>query len=292
MRLLVSSQFADRSPSRHSLLAAAVMACLIVSQTGCSVWRQARRTLITEPAAFSWKWDRSRSLKTYRRWADEAWQAERGGCPDGAGDADYALGFRDGFVDYIYAGGNAEPPPVPPREYWNVAMRGPDGKAAAAQWFAGYRHGANVARAGGLREHGVVASSYAWGGAMAEDYAPQGPPIEELQPADELLPEPLETGAGDDLIGDDLIEESSDEAPSAAPELMLPESTPIDPDLPSDAEPVADEPAAVEPAPVEPELDLPTRAASRRPSTKSKSAVERFRHAVSTVQHVEPRATK
>jgi hypothetical protein len=280
---------------------------MLVAQTGCSVWQQARRTLISEPAAFSWKWDRSRSLKAYRRWADEAWMAERGGCPDVAGDADYALGFRDGFVDYIYAGGDGEPPPVPPRQYWNVALRGPDGKAAASQWFAGYRHGANVARSSGYRENGVVASSYAWGGAVAWDQAPDAKLIEDLGPADELLPEPAEAGVSDD----------STEHEPALPEFTLPETPPVDAEPPIVPEREADDSSEAAPsAPIEPrgvdgleddaiedvapaappesalELDPPTAGVKTKPRVQSARAVERFRRAVSTVQFVEPRATK
>lgn len=199
----------------------ALLACVLVGQTGCAVWQQARTTLISEPSAYSWKWDRKRSLKAYRRWADEAWLAERRGCPGAANDADYALGFRDGFVDYIYAGGNGEPPPVPPRQYWNVALRGAEGKAAASQWFAGYRHGANVARFGGYRENGIAASSYAWGGAVVGDYAAARIMREELGPGQELLPEPA---AGYDFRA---FEPPTASAPTL-PEFTLPPTPNVD----------------------------------------------------------------
>jgi hypothetical protein len=305
-----------------------MLACVLISQTGCAVWHQARMTVISEPSAYSWKWDRSRSLKAYRRWADEAWLAERGGCPDVAGDADYALGFRDGFVDYVYAGGDGQPPPVPPRRYWNVALRGPAGKGAAAQWFAGYRHGANVARGGGYRENGIVASSYAWGGAVAWDGEDAPAPIasEELMPADELLPEPA---------ADDASDAPTEHVP-ALPEFTLPPIPPVDaepnvdrgtsveevPDAsladrvetpaedapadeapedisptvaPTGAVPAAEEPAANEPeASPESIFDLgpPTTRSAPRASRSSARAIERFRRAVSTVQFVEPRTTK
>jgi hypothetical protein len=112
-----------------------------------------------EPAAFSWKHDRKRSLEIYARWADQAWAEEMGSCPEMPSATEYRLGFRDGFVDYVWAGGNGEPPPVPPRQFWNAMLRSPDGKQGADLWFAGYRHGARVARFGGYRELGTIRSS-------------------------------------------------------------------------------------------------------------------------------------
>jgi hypothetical protein len=141
---------APRGGSELRLVLALVLC--FASQTGCMVCRHARRTILEEPAEYSWKLDRARSLKVYRQWADEAWAAERGGIPDVAEDENYVLGFRDGFVDFVYAGGQGEPPPMPPRQFWNVAWRNPAGQAAAQQWFAGYRHGAQAARNGGYRQ--------------------------------------------------------------------------------------------------------------------------------------------
>jgi len=153
--------------------------------------------MIKEPAAYSWKHDRRRSVEAYRQWADLAWHEEANACPQLLGNPDYAIGFRDGFVDFVYAGGSGEPPPVPPREYWNVILRTPDGKQRANQWFDGYRHGAQVARDGGYRELGTVDSSLfgVEGDLVHQIYSTE--PIEpgtiELEvpwPAGETLPEP------------------------------------------------------------------------------------------------------
>lgn len=126
---------------------------------GCTVWQNARRTIIQEPIVYSAKHDRKRSIETYRAWADDAWREHYSLYPEICSNDDYALGFRDGFVDYVYAGGNGEPPPVPPRHFWNVENRNGEGHAAAAQWFAGYRHGAAVARNGGYRARATLNSS-------------------------------------------------------------------------------------------------------------------------------------
>ncbi|HEY3391618.1 MAG TPA: hypothetical protein VGK58_02845 [Lacipirellulaceae bacterium] len=117
------------------------------------------RTVWHEPAVYSWKHDRRRSVEAYRQWADVALAEEAGRCPDLFGEPDYVMGFRDGFVDFVYLGGTGEPPPVPPRQFWNVMLRSPEGKVRASLWFDGYRHGAAVARDGGYRELGRVHSS-------------------------------------------------------------------------------------------------------------------------------------
>ncbi len=185
----------DRRATATCLIAVLLAACTL-GASGCSVCQHARRTLIQEPLEYSSKGDRARSLKAYRQWADEAWSVERRACPDVADNADYALGFRDGFVDYIYAGGDGQPPPVPPRKFWNVGWRTPEGDVGAQQWFAGYRHGAQSARNSGLRQNGVVLSSYLALGQMegpsspADGVAPPSYHGESLSDPQEPLPSP------------------------------------------------------------------------------------------------------
>jgi hypothetical protein len=134
-----------------------VLATLLAAP-GCTVCRQAKRTLCTEPLRYSAAVDRKRSLETYRSWAERAWMQECRTCGMPTSDT-YKAGFSDGFTDYVYAGGTGEPPPAPPREFWNLSERSPAGAAAANDWFAGYRHGARVARDGGYRQRGVVITS-------------------------------------------------------------------------------------------------------------------------------------
>jgi len=87
-----------------------------------------------------------------RKWADQAWQAVCGAHPDLARSDDYAAGFKDGFAEHLWRGGNGEPPPLPPRKYRAVSYQTPSGYQAIESWFAGYRHGAEVAQEGGYRE--------------------------------------------------------------------------------------------------------------------------------------------
>lgn len=134
---------------------------LVTSSTGCCrLLNLAYRTTRYEPGLYCGGCDETDSLALYSRWADEAWGKETGGCVDPTILPDYRLGFRAGFVDYCYAGGTGEPPPVPPRIYWNIGGR-LDGKAAARAWFDGYRHGARSAHDGGYRQSAVVQSSTA-----------------------------------------------------------------------------------------------------------------------------------
>jgi len=178
--------------NKRAHLVTAVIA-LVAVIPGCTVTQNLRRTLIQEPLVYSWKRDRGRSIDTYRVWADEAWSEHSLAYPDLCGDDDYALGFRDGFVDYVYAGGSGDPPPVPPRHFWNVDYRSPEGHSAAAQWFAGYRHGAAVARDGGYRASATLKSSLRYSSYHSQqDYARPQPALRP-QPAplpNEIVPAP------------------------------------------------------------------------------------------------------
>jgi hypothetical protein len=174
------------------LATATAGACL----SGCSVWQDAGRTMLREPAEYAWKLDRKRSLGVYRQWADEAWAMQSGSCAEVGSVDDYALGFRDGFVDYVYAGGEGEPPPVPPRKFWNIGWRKDQNDAAAYEWFAGYRHGAQAAREGGYRERGVVPSAYRsadawqWNAEAAQFSVSPGVGAELVAPGEPLLAYP------------------------------------------------------------------------------------------------------
>src|SRR5579872_1105819 len=88
--------------------------------------------------------------------AKEAWRAAQAACPDQAYSKDYACGFKAGFRDYLDAGGNGEPPAVPPFRYRLAGYESPGGHAAIEDWYAGFRHGAAAARASGFRELNVI----------------------------------------------------------------------------------------------------------------------------------------
>jgi hypothetical protein len=130
--------------------AVAVAGCLGIS--GCSVWSYAWRVNVTDQKLFCEDKDDELSMATYRSWADQAWAETGACCPDNCTQADYAWGFREGFAEFVYAGGDGEPPGMPPRPYWQADLRSREGAAAASSWFEGYRHGARVAKEGGYRD--------------------------------------------------------------------------------------------------------------------------------------------
>ncbi len=115
-----------------------------------------------------------RATRDCRR-AKEAWQEAQAACPDQAFSKDYGEGFVAGFRDYLDAGGNGEPPPVPPFRYRLARYDSPEGHQAIEDWYAGFRHGVAAARASGLRELNVIPLSAPPVDAVADAQPPAGP---------------------------------------------------------------------------------------------------------------------
>src|SRR5262249_32778353 len=106
-----------------------LVAASCLSGSGCcGTYYLALRTLVIEPAEYCFRIGGHRSRDMYREWAEIALREETGCGAATMGGPDYAEGFEEGFVEYIYGGGTGEPPPVPPRKYWNVALRDSAGK--------------------------------------------------------------------------------------------------------------------------------------------------------------------
>ena len=129
---------------------------LLLLATGCSSWHLAGRTLHRELKFFSPVADGYRSCRQYRCWANEAWQAELEGLPADTFSKHYQQGFREGFLDYVFAGGTGLPPAIPPRRFWNIRYRSTSGDNAIAQWRQGFVGGTRAARKGGYRQRAVV----------------------------------------------------------------------------------------------------------------------------------------
>jgi hypothetical protein len=108
--------------------------------------------------------------------------------PDLTFSDDYACGFEEGFVDYLEAGGNGEPPPNPPPRYRRVRFDNPAGRQAQQDYYAGFRHGSAVARDTGLRDLIIVPPG--------QEPAPATDPDQQLrrnpprEAAEETLPPP------------------------------------------------------------------------------------------------------
>lgn len=141
--------------ARH--LAWCVGAIALFALPGCTPIQSAHRILYNDFREFPPVTDARQSCRIYRHWAQHEWQqleSESGESPSGA----YKSGFLDGFVDAVYAGGNGEPPVVPPRRFWRVIFRNSAGDNYLADWTRGFRHGARIALDGGYRQRALVPS--------------------------------------------------------------------------------------------------------------------------------------
>jgi hypothetical protein len=227
-----------------------VLLWCLLSSGCCRVLGLAYRTTISEPAEYCTRCDKKASLELYSQWADQAWREQSDACATEIMQPDYASGFHDGFVDLVYSGGTGEPPPVPPRVFWNSGFRA-DGKQRANQWFDGYRHGARVAREGGYREMAIVQTSTAGEGYRHSEVdgreSSAGAAIESLASPEkiEALPQPAAPSQNDESVEPPITKN-----PFASPaELQVPPSGSVREDpqqtLPAD-EPVIALPSNVE----------------------------------------------
>jgi hypothetical protein len=91
--------------------------------------------------------------------ADDVWKDLVKAHPGSAYSKDYAVGFKQGFTDYVEMGGCGNAPPTPPPHYRTLHYQTPQGHHAIEEWYAGFRHGAAVAREGGYRQFIIVPSS-------------------------------------------------------------------------------------------------------------------------------------
>jgi hypothetical protein len=160
------------------------VAAACAASAGCSEFLHLAMLNLVETPIQSF--DECRMAWRNRRRADEAWALIRG-----AGEheysSDYAAGFKAGYADYLDNGGNGDPPAVPPFRYRSVKYQSPEGVEAINGWYAGWKHGALMAKASGQREVEVIPLSAPPINAVGRDY---GPPIE-LPPLPPPVGEPL-----------------------------------------------------------------------------------------------------
>lgn len=150
---------------------------------GCSPIANFTRTIILEPIHFCETGDKVIEWTRDRKLANAAWD-QYAACNGGqAFSEDFADGFRDGYQDYLFAGGTGMPPPLPPRRYWKPKYETPRGYQAVEEWFAGFRQGAAAAQGSGLRQYITVSSSVP---ALNGPHFPPAPPT-----GVEIGPEPL-----------------------------------------------------------------------------------------------------
>lgn len=149
----------QRPFSRSSLALAWWTGILLLSNVGCRFAEHTWRTAVVEPIQYSPYWYDKFARHRYRAAALEALEQQRALAKAERDDyvhepfsPAHECGFVDGFVDYLEAGGRGEPPVLPPRKFWKAKFQNPDGYRATLDWFEGFRHGASVARASGLRQ--------------------------------------------------------------------------------------------------------------------------------------------
>lgn len=172
---------------KKTAFAALAVLCLLFA--GCSsVCKIATRTLCVEPLLFPTQRDSHRTKKRDRQWAKAAWQAEMAANPEVCCSEEYKRGFKEGFADYLYAGGTGEPPPVPPRRLWNLDYRTAEGHKAVEDWFAGFRQGAHAVREAGYRNLVTAKSSLLTCNNFDVPVMPSGI-LEKLEPV-EVIPTP------------------------------------------------------------------------------------------------------
>jgi hypothetical protein len=162
---------------------------------GCSPLANVARALVIEPIEYCRGLDNCADLKQGYALASGAWNEFRATCPDVAFSESFEKGFKDGFADYLYAGGTGNPPPVPPRCYWKHKYETPEGHKFIDDWFAGFRAGASSAQASGMRRFVTIPASTALPRKMSRmDSTPVTEPSkqEALPVPKEALPVPKE----------------------------------------------------------------------------------------------------
>lgn len=93
-----------------------------------------------------------REMARNYRWADAAWSQIHAPAPGVAYTPDYIAGFKDGYAEYLFRGGDGEPPLSAPNRYRRLRYQTQEGHQAVQDWFHGYRHGATAARESGARQ--------------------------------------------------------------------------------------------------------------------------------------------
>ncbi len=139
-----------------------------------------------------------------RKLAEQAWADYARGCPGNSLSSDFGDGFQCGYADYLFAGGDGEPPLLPPPRYWGVRYETAEGNQAVQDWFAGFRAGARAARASGQRDRILLPLSSA---------PPAGPPPGPPGPPPDAAPGP----AGEPAVPEDRLPPPRKEGGPAAP---------------------------------------------------------------------------
>ena len=194
--------------------------------SGCALIDDASRNFCV---ALKTPIEQHREIARNKEWAEQAWGAECARPGADHSSADYADGFKAGFAEYLYRGGDGQPPLVAPLRYRRVEYQTSEGYQAIQDWFAGYRRGAAVARDSGARRWITGPSSLAGNPHPASGPSPEPEPPTESLPQPKPLPKPdddpaasiprVEFGVPVHPIepGDELVKRARDELPLPGP---------------------------------------------------------------------------
>jgi len=167
---------------------AVALVALCTSCTGCALVDDAGRNFLL---ALKTPIEQHREMTRNREWAEAAWSAEYSREHESEPSVDFADGFKQGFADYLYRGGDGEPPLVAPLRYRKVSYQTPEGYQAIQDWFAGYRRGTAVARDSGARKF-VTGPSSLQPDSHIPGVSPKSEPPIEVLPAPLPLPKPAD----------------------------------------------------------------------------------------------------
>jgi len=159
---------------------------LVAFCLGCNLIDNGVQTLVIEPYQYCAHEDEHRAHVHHEQLAREAWGDFCTANPTQNFSKDFSCGFIDGFADYLDAGGTCEPPPVPPREYWDQR----NCRQASIDWSGGFRTGAQLARQTGLRQCVVVPTGTCVDGGAVHVYCA---PCQHESPTMEVVPLPAST---------------------------------------------------------------------------------------------------
>lgn len=159
--------------------------CILCS--GCALIEDGSRNVCV---ALSTPIETHRENARNRKWAEAAWQKVCFSSGIGPRTEDYARGFKDGYAEYLYRGGDGEPPLIAPLRYRHFRYQTENGYRAIEDWFAGYRHGASVARDTGARNWVTGPSGLHMDAPVPSDAPPHriDEPVQELPPPVILKP--------------------------------------------------------------------------------------------------------
>ncbi len=157
---------------------------------GCSLVQNATCLMTNRVTEFC---DDCSERRRNELWAEEAWAKVCKHSENRGYSEDYGEGFKTGFADFVYQGGDGEPPPLPPKSYRTLRYQTPQGYQAVQDWFAGFRHGAAAAREGGQRQWVTGPSSLPAPAPVFRTPRADTPAYPVVSPLPEVLPPPRTT---------------------------------------------------------------------------------------------------